>query len=183
METESRLRLADVFVSITDPQQAGKTRHDLVEILVVAVNGVLAGADNFVEIGAWANEKLAWFRPYFKLEYGIPSHDTFGRLFGLIDPGSVRVGFSALGHKVNATVLHLVSAFAARAGLVLGQTATAAKSNEKTAIPALLQVGAGGKPAQQELPDASVWFESRAWQRGVASGIGRDFYVTVNYEW
>lgn len=53
METESGLRLADVFVSIADLRQAGKTRHDLVEILVVAVNGVLAGADNFVEIEAW----------------------------------------------------------------------------------------------------------------------------------
>ena len=48
METEGRLRLADVFVSMTDPRQAKKTRHDLVEVLVVAVNGVLAGADTFV---------------------------------------------------------------------------------------------------------------------------------------
>lgn len=161
METESKLRLSDVFVSITDPRQARKTRHDLVEVLVVAVNGVLAGADTFVEIEAWANEKLEWFRRYLKLEHGIPSHDTFGRLFGLIDPTEFESAFQrwvrsvlpALGKqdvvaidgktsrrsgKIDATALHLVSAFAAGAGLVMGQTATAQKSNEKTAIPALL---------------------------------------------
>jgi len=133
-----------------------------VEVLVVAVNGVLAGADTFVEIEGWANEKLAWFRRYLKLEHGIPSHDTFGRLFGLIDPSEFEAAFRrwvssilpALGPdavvaidgktsrrtgKVDATALHLVSAFAAGAGLVLGQTATAQKSNEKMAIPTLLQ--------------------------------------------
>jgi predicted transposase YbfD/YdcC len=162
MGTEGKLRLADVFVSITDPRQAKKTRHDLVEVLVVAVNGVLAGADTFVEIEAWASEKLTWFRRYLKLEHGIPSHDTFGRLFGLIDPNEFEAAFRrwvgsvlpALGPeavvaidgktsrrsgKVDTTALHLVSAFAAGAGLVLGQTAVAQKSNEKTAIPTLLQ--------------------------------------------
>lgn len=161
METESKLRLADVFVSITDPRQPGKVEHDLVELLVVAVNAVLVGADTFVEIELWAKEKLDWLRGYLKLEAGIPSHDTFGRLFGLIDPTQFEVAFRrwvgailpALGAdavvaidgktsrrtgKVDATPLHLVSAFAAGAGLVLGQRATAAKSNEKTAIPELL---------------------------------------------
>lgn len=162
METGGRLRLADVFVSITDPRQRKKTQHDLVEVLIVAVNGVLAGADTFVEIEAWANEKLDWFRQYLKLEHGIPSHDTLGRLFGLICPDEFEAAFRrwvgsvlpALGPdavvaidgktsrrsgKVDATALHLVSAFAAGAGLVMGQTATAAKSNEITAIPLLLQ--------------------------------------------
>jgi predicted transposase YbfD/YdcC len=161
MKTEKRLRLADVFVSITDPRQAKKTRYDLVEIMVVAVSGVLAGADTFVEIEAWASEKLDWFRQYIQLEHGIPSHDTFGRLFGLIDPLEFEAAFRrwvgsvlpALGPEVVAldgktsrrsgsvdeNALHLVSAFAAGAGLVLGQTATAKKSNEKTALPVLLQ--------------------------------------------
>lgn len=64
METEGRRSLAELFVSISDPRQTKKTRYDLVEVLVVAVNGVLAGADTFVEIEAWANEKLAWFQRY-----------------------------------------------------------------------------------------------------------------------
>ena len=157
MQTEGKLRLADVFVSITDPRQAKKTRHDLVETLVVAVSGVLAGADTFVEIEQWAIEKLPWFRRYLRLEHGIASHDTFGRLFGLIDPKEFEAAFRhwagsvlpALGAdpvvavdgktsrrsgRVDASALHLVSAFAAGAGLVLGQSATAQKSNEKTTI-------------------------------------------------
>ena len=161
METEGKLRLADVFVSITDPRQAGKVEHDLVELLVVAVNAVLVGADTFVEIELWAKEKLDWLRGYLALEAGIPSHDTFGRLFGLIDPTEFETAFrrwvgailpvlganavvaidgktSRRTGKAGATPLHLVSAFAAGAGLVLGQRATAEKSNEKTAIPELL---------------------------------------------
>jgi len=161
METESKLRLADVFVSIKDPRQAGKVEHDQVELLVVAVNAVLVGADTFVEIELWAKEKLDWLRSYLKLEHGIPSHDTFGRLFGVIDPDEFEAAFqrwvgtilptlgadsvvaidgktSRRSGKVDATPLHLVSAFAAGAGLVLGQHATAEKSNEKTAIPELL---------------------------------------------
>ena len=161
MATGNQLRLADVFVTITDPRQAGKVEHDLVDLLVVAVNGVLVGADTFVEIELWAKERMDWLRGYLRLENGIPSHDTFGRLFGLIDPDEFEAAFRrwvgailpALGPdavvaidgktsrrsgKVDATPLHLVSAFAAGAGLVLGQRATAEKSNEKTAIPELL---------------------------------------------
>ena len=161
MKTEGKLRLADVFVSISDPRQAGKVEHDLVELLVVAVNAVLVGADTFVEIELWAKEKLDLLRGYLKLKAGIPSHDTFGRLFGLIDPMQFEAAFRrwvgsilpALGAdavvaidgkssrrtgKVDAMPRHLVSAFAAGAGLALGQRATAAKSNEKTAIPELL---------------------------------------------
>ena len=161
METGSKLRLADVFVAITDPRQAGKVEHDLVEMLVIAVNAVLVGADTFVEIELWGRERIDWLRRHLRLENGIPSHDTFGRLFGLIDPDEFEAAFrrwaSALvpnlgqdavvaidgktsrrSGKVDATPLHLVSAFAAGVGLVLGQRATAQKSNEKTAIPELL---------------------------------------------
>jgi len=143
METEGKLCLADVFVSISDPRQAGKVEHDLVELLVVAVNAVLVGADTFVEIELWAKEKLDWLRGYLKLKAGIPSHDTFGRLFGLIDPIQFEAAFrrwvgsilpaleadavvaidgksSRRTGKVDAMPLHLVSAFAAGAGLVLG---------------------------------------------------------------
>ena len=95
METEGKLRLADVFVSISYPRQSGKVEHDLVELLVVAVNAVLVEADTFVEIELWAKEKLDWLRRYLRLEHGISSHDTFGRLFGLIDSASLRLRFGA----------------------------------------------------------------------------------------
>ena len=151
----------DIFVGLRDPRQAKKVEHNLAEMLVVAVCAVLAGADDFVEIEEWAKEKLDWFRQYLTLENGIPSHDTFGRVFAAIDAEEFATVFrrwvstllpvldrdevvsldgktSRRSGKLDATPLHLVSAFAAGAGLVLGQRATAEKSNEKTAIPELL---------------------------------------------
>lgn len=154
------LPISDVLVSISDPRQQTKVRHDLVETLVVAICGVLAGADTFMEIELWAEQRLEWFRRFLKLPHGIPSHDTFGRLFSLIDPEEFEQAFRhwvalimpALSPQVVALdgktsrrsgskstpPLHLVSAFAADSGLILGQRATALKSNEKTAIPELL---------------------------------------------
>ena len=186
METEGRLRVKDVFVGIRDPRQAKKVEHDLVELLVVAVCGVLAGADDFVEIEAWANEKCDWFRKYLCLENGIPSHDTFGRVFAAIDAEAFGAAFrrwvssivpnldkdevvaidgktSRRTGKVNATPLHLVSAFAASAGLVLGQRATAVKSNEKTAIPELL--------ATLALEGAIVTIDAMGTQPNIAQAI------------
>ena len=197
METEGKLRLAEVFVSVTDPRQAGKIEHDLVELLVVAVNAVLVGADTFVEIELWAKEKLDWLRGYLPLAAGIPSHDTFGRLFGLIDPEEFEAAFrrwvgavlptlgteavvaidgktSRRTGKVGATPLHLVSAFAAGAGLVLGQRATAVKSNEKTAIPELL--------ATLALEGCIVTIDAMGTQANIAQAIrdrGADYILAV----
>lgn len=197
METGKQRRLADVFVTITDPRQAAKVEHDLVELLVVAVNGVLVGADTFVEIELWAKERLDWLRGYLRLENGIPSHDTFGRLFGLIDPDEFEAAFRrwvgeilpALGPdtvvaidgktsrrsgKVDATPLHLVSAFAAGVGLVLGQRATTEKSNEKTAIPELL--------ATLALEGCIVTIDAMGTQASIAQAIrdrGADYILAV----
>jgi len=197
MEAGKQRRLADVFVTITDPRQAAKVEHDLVELLVVAVNGVLVGADTFVEIELWAKERLDWLRGYLRLENGIPSHDTFGRLFGLIDPDEFEAAFRrwvgeilpALGPdtvvaidgktsrrsgKVDATPLHLVSAFAAGVGLVLGQRATTEKSNEKTAIPELL--------ATLALEGCIVTIDAMGTQASIAQAIwdrGADYILAV----
>jgi len=196
METEGRLRLADVFVSIQDPRQSAKVEHDLVELLVVAVNAVLVGADTFVEIELWAKEKLDWLRGYLRLIHGIPSHDTFGRMFGLIDADQFEAAFRrwvssilpTLGAEiiaidgktsrrsggVDATALHLVSAFAAGAGLVLGQRATAEKSNEITAIPELLSTLA--------LAGCTVTIDAMGTQTAIAETIqerGADYVLAV----
>jgi len=196
METAGRLRLADVFVSIQDPRQTAKVEHDLVELLVVAVNAVLVGADTFVEIELWAKEKLDWLRGYLRLTHGIPSHDTFGRMFGLIDAEQFEAAFRrwvssivpALGAEivavdgktsrrsggVDATALHLVSAFAAGAGLILGQRATAEKSNEITAIPELLSTLA--------LAGCTVTIDAMGTQTAIAAAIqdrGADYVLAV----
>lgn len=197
METESRLRLADIFVSITDPRQSSKVEHDLVELLVIAVNAVLVGADTFVEIELWARERIDWLRRYLRLENGIPSHDTFGRLLGVIDPDEFEAAFrrwvsaviptlgadavvaidgktSRRTGRMDATPLHLVSAFAAGAGLVLGQRATAQKSNEKTAIPELLSTLA--------LEGCIVTIDAMGTQVNIAQAIrdrGADYVLAV----
>ncbi|WP_232487304.1 ISAs1 family transposase [Azotobacter chroococcum] len=87
------LPISDVFVSLNDPRQQGKIRHDPVETLVVAVCGVLAGADTFIEIELWAEQRLDRFRRFLTLAHGIPSHDTFGQPFGLIDPDEFEAAF------------------------------------------------------------------------------------------
>ena len=197
MEAGSRVRLMDVWVGVRDPRQAKKVEHDLVELLVVAVCAVLSGADGFVEIEAWAKEKLEWLRQYLKLERGIPCHDTFGRVFAAIDPGEFGGAFlrwvgrvvpalskeevvaidgktSRRSGKAGATPLHLVSAFAAQAGVVLGQRATAAKSNEKTTIPELL--------ATLALEGGIVTIDAMGTQPNIAQAIrgrGADYVLAV----
>jgi predicted transposase YbfD/YdcC len=195
-EQEGRRSLADVFVSIDDPRQPGKVKHDLVELLMVAVSAVLVGADTFEEIELWAKEKIDWLRSYLRLQHGIPSHDTFGRLFGLLDASQFESAFRrwmsgilpALNQEVvaidgktsrrsggvDSTALHLVSAFAAGAGLVLGQRATAEKSNEKTAIPELLSTLA--------LEGCTVTIDAMGTQANIAEAIqarGADYVLAV----
>ncbi|SHM13097.1 ISAs1 family transposase [Vreelandella subglaciescola] len=152
--------MLEVFAGVTDPRHPNRVQHALPEVLTVAACGILVGADTFKEIELWAQEKRAWLQHYLRLPNGIPSHDTFARLFGLMDPQAFEAAFrdwvdgvlpgvspqvAALDGKTSRRSakacegpLHLVSAFAADAGVILGQQATATKSNEKTAIPELL---------------------------------------------
>src|SRR5574338_737953 len=162
MKTREVVPLTQVFVAISDPRSARQVRHDLAELLTVAVCAVLCSADEFSEIEAEAKERIDWLRGILVLEHGIPSHDTFGRVFAALDPRQFEAAFRrwvsqlvpALGAdavvaidgkssrhsttKAAAKPLHLVSAFAADIGVVLGQRAAAEKSSEITAIPELL---------------------------------------------
>lgn len=156
--------MVEVFEGLEDWRNAQQTRHRLSELLTVAVCAVLSGADDFEEISQWGNAKLPWLRGFLRLDYGVASSDTFERVFALLDPKQFEQAFRAwvggiipaLGKdqvvaidgkssrrttsKTAAAPLHMVSAFAANVGVVLGQTATAEKSNEITAIPELLKV-------------------------------------------
>ena len=157
-----RLALTAVFAEVPDPRVVGRSSYDLVEMLVISVCAMVCGIEDFVGIESWSKERIDWLRRFLPLKNGIPSHDTLGRLFGLLDRQAVEKSFRAWVGSVLPTLsegqvvaidgkasrrsrkkglqpLHLVSAFATEARLILGQEACAEKSNELTAIPVLLE--------------------------------------------
>ena len=91
METEkpevpSRvLSIAEAFGDVPDPRVVGRSKYDVVEMLVLTVCAMVCGVDDFVGIEAWGIERMDWLRRFLRLSNGIPSHDTLGRLFGLLD--------------------------------------------------------------------------------------------------
>ena len=86
METEVRGSIIEYFSLLTDPRIVLKTGHKLIDIVAITVCAVLAGADDWVEIATYARGKEDWFRTFLELPNGIPSHDTFGRVFARIEP-------------------------------------------------------------------------------------------------
>lgn len=197
MQTGQVPLLNEIFVSVPDPRSARQTRYSLSELLTVAVCAVLCGADDFVDIALWGRSKLDWLRGFVKLEQGVPSHDTFARVFGMIDPQAFEAAFLrwvgavvpalapgsvvALDGKTSRRTkskdvgpLHMVSAFLAGMGLVLGQRATEAKSNEITAIPELL--------ATLALEGTIVTIDAMGTQTEIARAIrkrGADYVLCV----
>lgn len=160
MEACAPMPLMSYLDEIADPRRGGYAhRHDLQEVLVIAICATLSDVDTFEDIAFWATQKEAWLKRFLKLENGIPSHDTFNRVFRLMDPKTFEDAFrrwvSGLVTAVGGTLavdgktvrgsgdgrarpIHMVSAFASELGLVLGQEKVAQKSNEITAIPELL---------------------------------------------
>ncbi len=151
------------FSTLPDPRILLKTRHRLVDIVTMALCAVIAGADDWVEIAAYAKAKEVWFKGFLKFEGPTPSHDTFGRVFALLNPDAfakcyidwvralvnipdevVAVDGKTLRRshdRANGkSAIHMVNAWAVHQGLVLGQVKTEAKSNEITAIPELLKL-------------------------------------------
>ena len=163
-ETRPGRGLRDHFADLPDPRIERTKRHQLLDIVTIAVCAVVCGADTWVAVEAFGKRKEAFLRQFLALPHGIPSHDTFGRVFAALDPAAFETRFvawvrdtvRATGGQVVAVdgktarrshdrpdgkgPLHLVSAWAAANGVVLGQVAAAEKSNEITAIPALLEV-------------------------------------------
>lgn len=150
----------DAFAALDDPRRPSNgTLHDFQEILVIAVCAMLSDADNFDDIALWGRLKESWLRRFLTLKNGIPSHNTFERVFRVLDPERFETVFrqwvggivTALGGQLaidgktlrgsadgDGPPAHMVSAFATDLGLVLGQEKVADKSNEITAIPVLL---------------------------------------------
>src|SRR5215207_9122057 len=86
-------RIAECFCDLVDPRIARTRRHQLLDIVTLALCAVLAGAESWVEVEEWGTIKLAWLRTWLPLPNGIPSHDTFGRVFSRLDPAQLETGF------------------------------------------------------------------------------------------
>lgn len=162
MEENKRRDLESIFAQVEDPRIERAKRHRLRDIIILAICGVLCGAEGWVEIEEFGKAKEAFFTESLGLPNGIPSHDTLGRVFSLIDPKQFEANFIQWVQGISQTVkgvisidgktlrrshdsangkkaLHLVSAWAVENRLVLAQLATEEKSNEITAIPLLLK--------------------------------------------
>src|SRR5215207_9653914 len=153
--------LAACYTGLEDPRETSRCDHQLIDILVIAVCAVIACAESWEDIELYGQSKQAWLKSFLALPNGIPAHDTFRRVFMLLDPDAFEACFarwarSLMGKAEREVVaidgktvrrsgsrhdhgpLHLVSAWASDQGLVLGQREVDGKSNEIAAIPELL---------------------------------------------
>jgi predicted transposase YbfD/YdcC len=155
-------RLAACFEGLDDPRE-DNARHDLLDILVIAFCAMLCGGEDCSDMALFGRAKEPLLRQFLRLPHGIPSHDTFSRVFRLLDPAQFQACFlrfmarfaeaaqgviaidgktlrRSFDRAAEQSPLHLVSAWAAGARLVLAQVATEDKSNEITAVPKLLEL-------------------------------------------
>jgi predicted transposase YbfD/YdcC len=154
--------LADRFSALDDPRESGKVIYPLTDIVVIAVCAAIAGAESYEDIVLYGKSKTSWLSEFLDLDKGIPSHDTFRRVFGLIDAEAFEACFTSwaksqvedpdgevvaidgktirrsFDHGREQSPLHVVSAWASEQSLVLTQEVTSEKSNEITAIPEVL---------------------------------------------
>jgi predicted transposase YbfD/YdcC len=194
----SVLSIRKHFAGLRDPRLNRRKRHLLADILTIAVCAVIAGANNFPQIEAFGKRRRDWLARFLALPNGIPSHDTFERLFQRLCPDAFQRCFLGWLRALHARLggdhfaidgktlrhsgspanglgpLHLVSVWATQANLTLGQVAVDAKSNEITAIPRLLEL--------LDLHGALVTLDAMGCQKEIARQItegGGDYVLTV----
>jgi predicted transposase YbfD/YdcC len=175
------------FAALEDPRVERTRRHKLLDMVFIALCAVVSGANDFVAMEKFGHSKRAWLEKYLTLDNGIPTHDTFTRVFSALDPQSFVDCFLSWvdtlqvstagkvvaidGKTARATLdrakgqqpLHVVSAWAVENHLVLGQEVVEDKSNEITAIPKLLEV--------LELTGALVTIDAMGCQKDIAAKI------------
>ncbi len=157
------MTLQEHFAPLEDPRVERTKRHQLVAIISIALCAVICGADTWVDIEEFGHAKRAWLETFLDLPNGIPSHDTFGRVFARLDPEQFQACFLSWVQAINAVLptqqiaidgktarrsheraagkdaIQMVSAWASASHLVLAQRHVAEHSNEKTALPFLLE--------------------------------------------
>lgn len=190
----------DHFATLTDPRHPGapNSRHLLMDILIIAVCAVISGAEGWEDLEEYGKAQAAWFADLLDLPHGIPGHDTFRRVLSRLDPDELTRCFIAwtqalsgasggavvaidgktLRHSfdraTSTAAIHLVSAWASASRLVLGQRKVEEKSNEITAIPALLHL--------LDLQGAVVTIDAMGCQKEIAKTIterGADYVLAL----
>jgi len=187
MKLHSTASIVDHFASVPDPRMDRRKRHKLSDIFFITLCAVICGADDWASIEQFGNAKEKWFTDVLDLQHGIPSHDTFGRVFSLIDTQQFSGCFSrwvadltdlsggeiiaidgkclrrSLDRASGKSAIYMVSAWANRNQLVLGQQRVDDKSNEITAIPKLLM--------QLNIAGAVVTMDAMGCQTAIAQQI------------
>ncbi len=197
------MELADTFFEhfaiLEDPRTENHNLlHPFHDILVIAILGTICGADGWTEICEFAEAKLDWLKTFLSLPHGIPSHDTFGRIFSLLDSDVFEACFLAWIESLSidlqneiisidgkslrgshdkrkaVKMLHMVSAWASKNKILLGQIKTDEKSNEITAIPELLDM--------IDVSGSIVTIDAMGCQQGIAKKIvekGADYVLSL----
>jgi predicted transposase YbfD/YdcC len=198
MLQELTASIVEHFAEVDDPRVERKRDHLLMDIFVIAICAVVCGANDWVAVETFGKAKESWFRKFLALPHGIPSHDTFGRVFALLKPEQLQAGFvswiqavvqvtggqlvaidgKTLRHSYDRrsakAAIHMVSAWAARNHVVLGQLKTEEKSNEITAIPELLRL--------LDVSGCLVTIDAMGCQRAIAQQIvmqGGDYVLAL----
>ena len=193
-----RLAICEYFRNLRDPRRDHLKQHLLIDIITIAICGVIGGANTWVDIETFAHNRKDWLAQFLRLPNGIPSHDTIERVFSLINPRSlqrcllawlrrigedldikhVAIDGKSLRHSVKSSsphqYMHLVSAWASDARLTLGQVAVDEKSNEITAIPRLLEL--------LTVRGALITIDAMGCQKTIAAAIvdkGNDYVLVV----
>ena len=186
------------FSSLEDPRMDRRKRHQLKDIIFITLCATICGADSWVAIETFGKAKEAWFTKVLSLKNGIPSHDTFGYVFALLDTEEFSRCFSrwvadlsklcdgevisidgkclrrSIDMASNRAAIYMVSAWASQNHLVLGQQRVDEKSNEITAIPKLLQ--------QLDIAGSVVTMDAMGCQVKVAADIidrGADYMLSL----
>ena len=162
-DTENNVSLIGCMQEVPDPRAPYNQKHKFLDIIIIAITAILCGMDTWNEIEDWANSKKDWLGRFLELPGGIPSHDTINRVFQMMDPKKFHDAFfrwtGAVAGKIEGVVaidgktvrrsrdnskenrpIHVVSAWASEASLVLGQMRVNEKTNEIKAIPELLDI-------------------------------------------
>jgi predicted transposase YbfD/YdcC len=198
MKLKPKTTISEHFSAIEDPRLDRAKLHQLIDIITITLCAVIGGAETWTDIELFGQCKYKWFKSFLELPNGIPSHDTFARVFARIDPEQLQKSFSGWVKSINSLLegeliaidgkalrhsydhskeqkaIVMVSAWARNSGLILAQRKVAKKSNEITAVPELLKV--------LELSGAIVTLDAIGCQKEIVNQIVEqkaDYLITL----